>query len=35
VAAIRDLARKDGGRSVSPDLSAGALAGRLTGMGRD
>jgi UDP-glucose 4-epimerase len=32
--AIRDLAVKEAGRSVVPDLSAGALAGRLTGTDR-
>jgi UDP-glucose 4-epimerase len=32
--AIRDLAVKEAGRSVFPDLSAGALAGRLTGTDR-
>lgn len=33
VAAIRDLAAKTNGRRVGPRLSAGALAGRLTGIG--
>jgi UDP-glucose 4-epimerase len=32
--AIRDLAVKEAGRSVFPDLSAAALAGRLTGTDR-
>jgi UDP-glucose 4-epimerase len=32
--AIRDLARKQGGRRLGPSLHPGELAGRLTGIGR-